>query len=160
VVARRRPAASPGRGGGEKAVEELIEGGLQVEVVQRIDASPATVFSYLVDPGKFSLWMGVGAELDPRPGGVVRIDVDGEHVASGKFVEVDPPHRVVMTWGWENQSAVPPGSTKVEITLTPDGTGTLLRLRHHGFPNVEEKRSHLAGWNLYTGNLAAMLNRP
>jgi hypothetical protein len=30
---------------------------------------------------------------------------------------------------------VPPGSTTVEITLTPDGDGTILRLRHLGLPN-------------------------
>src|SRR6266851_3473101 len=80
VGARHRPPRPPGRGGGEKPVEELIEGGLNLEVVQRIAASPATVFSYLVEPAKFNAWMGVGAELDPRPGGRVRIDVDGEHV--------------------------------------------------------------------------------
>ena len=129
-------------------------------MVQSIAASPATVFSYLVDPAKFSAWMGVGADLDPRPGGRVRIDVDGEHIAVGEFREVDPPHRVVMTWGWENNDAVPPGSTTVEITLTPDGSGTIFRLRHLGLPNEEERRSHLGGWNLYTGNLQALLNTP
>jgi uncharacterized protein YndB with AHSA1/START domain len=137
----------------------MIGGDRGVEVVQRIAASPTTVFSYLVDPSKFSLWMGVGAELDPRPGGRVRIDVDGEHVALGEFREVDPPHRFVMTWGWENSDAVPAGSTTVEITLTPEGAGTILRLRHLGLPNEKEKRSHNAGWKQYTGNLAALLNR-
>jgi uncharacterized protein YndB with AHSA1/START domain len=138
----------------------MITGDLNVEVVRRIAASQATVFSYLVEPAKFTAWMGVGAELDPRPGGRVRIDVDGEHVAVGEFVTVDPPHRVVMTWGWENNAAVPPGSTQVEITLTPDGSGTVLRLRHAGLPNEEERQSHLGGWNQYTGKLTALLNRP
>jgi uncharacterized protein YndB with AHSA1/START domain len=118
------------------------------------------VFTYLVEPSKFTAWMGVGAELDPRPGGRVRIDVDGEHIALGEFREVDPPHRVVLTWGWENNDAVPPGSSTVEITLTPDGGGTLLRLRHLGLPNEGEKQSHLGGWNQYTGNLTALLNSP
>ncbi len=136
----------------------MIEGGLNVEVVQRIAASPATVFSYLVEPAKFSAWMGVGAELDPRPGGRVRIDVDGEHFALGEFREVDAPHRVVMSWGWEKNDAVPPGSTIVEITLTPDGAGTILRLRHLGLPGEEEKRSHEGGWRQYIGKLAAVLN--
>ncbi len=104
--------------------------------------------------------MGVGAELDPRPGGRVRIDVDGEHIAIGEFREVDPPHRVVMTWGWENNSAVPPSSTTVEIPLTADGAATILRLRHLGLPGDEEKRSHQAGWKQYTAKLAAILNSP
>ena len=104
--------------------------------------------------------MGVGAELDPTPGGRVRIDVDGEHFALGEFREVDPPNRVVMTWGWERNDAVPPGSTTVEITLTPDGDGTILRLRHLGLPDDDQKRSHHAGWKQYTGKLAAILNSP
>lgn len=99
-------------------------------------------------------------ELDPRPGGRYRIDVDGEHIASGEYREVDPPHRVLMTWGWEASETVPPGSTMVEITLTPDGQGTVLRLRHTGLPNDEEIQSHNAGWNQYMSALAAQLHQP
>lgn len=138
----------------------MIGGRLDIDVVQRIAAAPATVFSYLVEPSKFAAWMGVGAELDPRPGGRVRIDVDGEHIAVGEFVEVEPPHRVVMTWGWENNDAVPPGSTTVEISLTPDGDGTVLHLRHRELPSDEQRQSHHAGWILYVGKLAAILNSP
>jgi len=138
----------------------MIKGGLNVEVVQRIAASPVTVFSFLVEPAKFTAWMGVGAEMDPRPGGRVRIDVDGEHFAVGEFVAVEPPWRLVMTWGWESNAAVPPGSTTVEITLTADGGDTVLRLRHLGLPSDQEKQSHQAGWNQYTGKLAAILNKP
>jgi len=64
------------------AADAALRGGAAaVEVTQRIGASPATVFSYLTESDKFSAWMGVGAELDPRPGGQYRIDVDGEHGA-------------------------------------------------------------------------------
>jgi uncharacterized protein YndB with AHSA1/START domain len=82
--------------------------------------------------------------------------VDGEHVAVGEYKELDPPYRVLMTWGWQDNDAVPPGSRVVEITLTPDGNGTLLRLRHTGLPTLPESRSHEGGWILYTGKLAAI----
>jgi uncharacterized protein YndB with AHSA1/START domain len=101
--------------------------------------------------------MGVGAQLDPKPGGQFRLDVDGEHFASGHYVEVDPPRRVVLTWGWEGSADVGPGSTTVEITLAPEGTGTLLRLRHTGLPSEEQRASHRDGWTRYAGNLAALL---
>jgi uncharacterized protein YndB with AHSA1/START domain len=104
--------------------------------------------------------MGIQAELDPRPGGRYRIDVDGEHVALGEFREVDPPRRVLMTWGWQGHGLVPPGSTMVEITLTPDGQGTLLRLRHAGLPTDQETKSHRDGWLLYTAKLAAVFALP
>jgi uncharacterized protein YndB with AHSA1/START domain len=125
-------------------------------VEQRIAAAPATVFSYLTDPDKFVMWMGAGAQLDPRPGGIVRIEVDGEHIATGEYREVDPPHRLVFTWGWETDAEVPPGSTTVEITLTAEGEGTLLRLRHSGLPTAEQRSAHQSGWVMYAGQLRAL----
>jgi uncharacterized protein YndB with AHSA1/START domain len=100
--------------------------------------------------------MGVGAELDARPGGRFRIDADGVHVALGEYLEVDPPHRLVMTWGWLDDESIPPGSTLVEITLTPEGAGTRLRLVHTGLPDEPAREIHGAGWNLYTTKLAAL----
>lgn len=117
------------------------------------------MFSYLTDPAKFVEWMGIGARLDPRPGGSFRIDVDGEHFATGQYVEVQPPHRLVLSWGWEGQDNIPPGSTRVEIELEADGADTILRLRHTGLPNEEQRASHLTGWSRYTGRLAAILPR-
>ena len=124
---------------------------------QRIAASPATVFSYLTDPEKFVLWMGARAQIDPRPGGVIRIEVDGEHVATGEYREVDPPHRIVFSWGWEASADVPPGSTTVEITLTAEGEGTVLRLRHMGLPTVEQSSSHRNGWVMYGARINGII---
>jgi uncharacterized protein YndB with AHSA1/START domain len=129
----------------------------EIELEQRIAASPSVVFSYLTDPEKFVLWMGIAAQIDPKPGGSFRIDVDGEHVVSGRYEEVDPPSRIVLSWGWEGSSDVPPSSTTVEITLTADGAATLLRLRHTGLPSEEQRSSHRQGWEQYTGRLTALL---
>jgi uncharacterized protein YndB with AHSA1/START domain len=124
-----------------------------IEITQRIEAPPEIVFAYLTDSARFSQWMGVGAELDPRPGGRYRIDVDGIHIAVGEYQQVDPPRRLVMTWGWDGHPTVPPGSTTVEITLTPEQGATVLRLRHLGLPSEEERRSHRDGWQQYTRHL-------
>jgi uncharacterized protein YndB with AHSA1/START domain len=126
-----------------------------IEISQRIEAPPEIVFAYLTDSRRFVSWMGVGAELDARPGGRYRIDVDGEHIASGEYRIVDPPRRLVMSWGWEGHPTVPPGSTTVEITLTPEHGATMLHLRHLGLPDESERRSHAEGWALYTSQLAA-----
>lgn len=134
----------------------MIKGGPAIEIAQRIAASPRTVFSYLTDPARFVKWMGARAELDPRPGGRFRLEVDGEHVASGEYREVDPPHRLVLSWGWESSDEVPPGSSTVEITLTADGEGTLLRLRHTGLPSEAQRDSHRAGWVMYASKLAGL----
>jgi uncharacterized protein YndB with AHSA1/START domain len=128
-----------------------------IEITQRIEAPPEIVFAYLTDSRRFATWMGVGAVLDPRPGGGYRIDVDGVHFASGEYQEVDPPRRLVMSWGLEGHPTVPPGSTTVEITLTPEEGATILRLRHLGLPDEGERRQHTEGWNLYTTRLAEVV---
>jgi len=130
-----------------------------LEVTQRIEASPEIVFAYLTDSQRFVAWMGVGAELDPRPGGRYRIDVDGVHIVSGEYQVVDPPRRLVMSWGWEGHPTVPPGSTSVEITLTPERDATILRLRHLGLPDEGERRLHTDGWTQYMSQLAAAARR-
>ena len=126
-----------------------------IEVSKLIDAPPEVVFAYLTDPQKFAEWMGVGAELDPRPGGAYRIVVSEKEAASGEYQVVEPPHRLVLTWGWERDPELPPGSTVVEITLTPRGEGTELVLRHSGLPNATRRDQHAGGWALYLGRLEA-----
>jgi uncharacterized protein YndB with AHSA1/START domain len=126
-----------------------------IELTQRIEASPEIVFAYLTDSQRFVAWMGVGAELDPRPGGRYRIDVDGVHIVSGEYQVVDPPRRLVMSWGWEGHPTVPPGSTTVEIILTPERDATILTLRHLGLPDEDERRLHTDGWTQYMSQLAA-----
>ena len=126
-----------------------------VEVERRIAARPETVFSYLTDPERFRRWQGIDAELDPRPGGLFRFKTTAHphYTASGQYVEVDPPTRIVFTWGWEpnddlaeGQHGLPPGSSTVEFLLVPDGDGTLLRLTHSGLPSEVACRFHAMGW--------------
>ena len=129
-----------------------------VEREVRIAARPETVFDFFVDPRKMLQWKGRKAELDPRPGGVYRVEISDEAVARGEYVEIEPPSRVVFTWGWEGQEsgvhAVPPGSSRVEVDLIPDGDGTLVRLRHLDLP-AESREIHGQGWDLYLGRLVA-----
>jgi uncharacterized protein YndB with AHSA1/START domain len=130
-----------------------------VEREVRIDARPETVFQFFVDPEKQVLWMGRRAELDPRPGGTYRVEISDQIIASGEFLELEAPSRVVYSFGWEGQQAgegehgVPPGSSRVEITVEPDGDGTLVRLRHFGLPE-EAREIHGQGWRLYLDRLA------
>lgn len=124
-----------------------------VEREVRIQARPETIFPFFTDPELFGRWSGV-ATLDPRPGGIFRSDVDGKNIARGEYVAVDPPHSVTFTWGWEAEdSPVPPGSSTVHITLTPDGEHTIVRLVHSDLPSRESVESHGVGWDHYLERL-------
>ena len=125
-----------------------------IEREVRINASPEDIFPFFIDAAKMVRWKGRSASLDPRPGGVYLVDMNGTNIARGEYVEVVPNSRVVFSWGWEGEdSAVPPGSSTVEITLTPDGDGTIVRLRHSGLPE-DQRDAHLEGWTHYMARLA------
>jgi uncharacterized protein YndB with AHSA1/START domain len=129
----------------------------QSDVLERelhIAARPEIVFAFFTDPAKMIRWMGKQATLDPRPGGICRIDIHG-YITRGEYLEVVPHSRVVFTWGWEDEGSTPrPGKSTVEISLTPDGVGTILRLRHLGL-NAEERTKHGLGWDQFLPALVA-----
>ena len=122
----------------------------------RIEARPETVFSFLIDPEKLLRWKGTECQLDPRPGGIYRCVVNAKNTARGEFVEVVPNRRVVITWGWEEPSHdLPPGASRVEFDLEPDGDGTLLRLTHSGLPTAAQLEQHTMGWTHFLPRLAS-----
>lgn len=127
------------------------------EAIERevlIAARPETIFPFFTDPAKLLKWKGIQADLEPRPGGLFRVDINGRDVVSGRYVEITPPSRVVFTWGWEGAaSPLPAGSTTVEITLTREAAGTRVRLRHSGLPTLELVRSHIEGWEHFLPRL-------
>ena len=118
-----------------------------------IAAPPEVVFPYFTDPARMVDWIGVAAVLDPRPGGTFRLE-QGRNVVVGEYLEVDPPRRVVFSWGYEGAAlTLAAGSTRVEVTLEPEGGGTRLVLLHHGLPGAL-RDPHAQGWEHYLGRLA------
>jgi uncharacterized protein YndB with AHSA1/START domain len=129
-----------------------------VEVERHIPADPETVFAYFTDSDRFRLWQGVDAELDPRPGGVFRVTMTGhsKQIVEGEYLEVDPPKRVVFTWGYRGNAGLLPGHSQVEVVLVPEGDETLLRVRHSGLPSDNACRFHVWGWDLSLDRLYAV----
>jgi uncharacterized protein YndB with AHSA1/START domain len=109
-----------------------------------IEAPPDVVFPYFTDPALATKWIAQSAELDPRPGGVFHIVVEG-NPARGVFVEVDPPRRVVFTWGIDGNEDLPPGTSTVEVDLVAEGDDTVVTLTHRDLPE-DYKASHKSGW--------------
>jgi uncharacterized protein YndB with AHSA1/START domain len=118
----------------------------------RVAAPPEEVFPYLTDAALVVRWMGEWADLEPHAGGRFALDVNGVPVR-GRYLAVEPPHRVVFSWGAAGNDAVPPGSTTVEITLRPDGDETVIELVHRDLPPDEVAR-HGVGWGHFLDRLA------
>jgi len=118
----------------------------------RIGAPAAAVFPYFTDPALMVQWIGEWADLRPEPGGTFALDINKTPVR-GEYVEIDPPRRLVFTWGVAGKDSLPPGSTTVEVVLTADGPETVVELFHHDLP-AEDFPGHLEGW---TGMLAKLV---
>jgi uncharacterized protein YndB with AHSA1/START domain len=119
-----------------------------------IDATPETIWPFLVEPDQHLRWLGTEVDIDPRPGGTYRVLVYGQHPSSGEYVEVAPFEKVVYTFGWDEPNhPIPPGSTTVEISLHPEGEKTRVRLVHRGLP-ADAVEDHTGGWDRYIERLA------
>jgi uncharacterized protein YndB with AHSA1/START domain len=130
-----------------------------VTLVRRIKAPPDIVFEAVTSAEGIANWWGPDAgpvlfsESDPRVGGCYRLRfrmVPGtEYECSGRFLVVDPPRRVVISWRWTDEE-VDPGESQVEMVLRPIDTGTELTFTHSRLHDEARQQSHEQGW---TGSL-------
>jgi uncharacterized protein YndB with AHSA1/START domain len=120
----------------------------------RIDAEPDFVYEYFTKPEALVRWMGDHAILDPRPGGRFTL-VFGDRTVEGQYAELDPPTRLVITWGRVGSTTFPPAASTLEIMLTPEAGGTRVSIVHTGLPASETPR-HALGWRHYLARLATV----
>ena len=125
----------------------------QVRATVHIDAPPERVWEYFTRPEALVLWMGEYARLEPEPGGEFTVDVKGAPVR-GRFLRLDPPRLLLISWGYAGSDRLGPGASTVEIRLTADGSGTRVDLEHRDLPPAEQP-GHVTGWAHYLARLAA-----
>jgi uncharacterized protein YndB with AHSA1/START domain len=125
-----------------------------IELRTWIAARPATVLAQITEPAGFAAWFGPGATIDPVAGGAFRVSYPGGQAAAGQVVELGPG-RVVLSWGLEGDLDLPPGSSRVELTMAPADGGTLVELRHSGLP-AGLAEGQAAGFTHHLAVLAAV----
>jgi uncharacterized protein YndB with AHSA1/START domain len=86
----------------------------------------------------------------------------GDEVAVWGVINVwEPPNRVAFSWktnpNWQDD-------TEVEITFTPEGSGTRVRLRHTGFERLGDRAeaahaSYAGGWGEVLGHYEEAVGR-
>ena len=120
-----------------------------------INASRERVFSAWTVPAQMKQWSapeGVAvqeAHVDLKVGGNYHIQMLGsegvEYNARGTYKEVDPPNRLVYTWGWDEKEH-DVGETLVTVEFNDLGDATEIVLTHELFPNAEARDDHDQGW--------------
>jgi len=125
-----------------------------LEVRRTIRAPQQRVFDAWTQAAQLKAWHAPGpltvslAEIDLRPGGSYRIHMrapDGnEHRVTGVYREVDPPNKVVYTWGWEGEHVVKDSVVTVEFLERGDATEVVLT--HAGIFDDTERANHEKGW--------------
>ncbi len=116
-----------------------------------IEAPPDVVFAHLTTADGMVAWMGQYADLEPSAGGTFTVDINGTPIR-GSYLEVDPPHRVVVSWGVAGSDDHPPGSSRVEFTLSARSGGTHVELAHTGLPD-SRTATHGTGWEHFLERL-------
>ncbi|RWX63230.1 ATPase [Mesorhizobium sp. M4B.F.Ca.ET.089.01.1.1] len=147
-----------------RAIADVSAGTILATVT--IAVPPERVFRAITAADQIPLWWGADDmyrttkhTADVRPGGAWRSEGKGAddrdfHV-QGEYVEVEPPHRLVMTWKapWDGDQV-----TTVTYTLEPVENGTRLTLRNEGFGARHGScRDHGSGWERVLGWLGQFL---
>ncbi len=126
-------------------------------VVERIfKAPPERVFRAWSDHKVLVKWWGTDdyqapdPQIDFRIGGAWRsamVGPNGEaHTVSGVYREIEPPKRLVMTWGWEQADGSRGHETVVEVNFEPAPGGTRVRLVQSLFETPKSRDGHDFGW--------------
>lgn len=116
-----------------------------------IHARQEVVFRYFTEPGAIIAWMGDEAFVSPQPGGQFLLRFDDRFV-EGRYLEIVPPHRLVIGWGRRGSSEFPPDISRLEVTLISEDTGTRVDIAHFGLP-IQERERHAQGWLHYMERL-------
>jgi uncharacterized protein YndB with AHSA1/START domain len=124
-----------------------------VRATVHIDAPPERVYAYFTRPEAIIAWMGDYAAIEAKPGGRFDLDIKGVPVR-GRFLDLDPPHRVTISWGYAGSEVLPPGASTVEVRLIADNGGTRVELEHRDLP-PGQRPGHVSGWGHYLARLQA-----
>jgi uncharacterized protein YndB with AHSA1/START domain len=129
--------------------------GRLLELAVSVDAEPSRVYRMFTEPDELKRWWGPrgfstpDATLDVRVGGRYRFSMrppDGEvfHL-SGEFLEIEPEHRLVFTFRWEEPHP-DDRTTTATVSFVRIGEATEVSLSQGEFATDERLELHRGGW--------------
>jgi uncharacterized protein YndB with AHSA1/START domain len=141
-----------------------------VRVTRTLRAPARDVFDAWTDAARLREWLNPGpgtlaqAEADPVVGGgfrFVKLTADGVDEVTGRYLVVEPPHRLVFTW----QSPASTGDAESRVTVTlralpaadPEGETTEMTILHERLPGAYYLEGARRAWTVMAGKLPAVL---
>jgi uncharacterized protein YndB with AHSA1/START domain len=152
----------------------VLEAGLlEVSLTRRIAAAPEFVFRAWIDAKHLAEWWGPKGftnpvcEVDPRVGGSIRIHMrapDGTvYPMTGRFVEIDRPHRLVFMTAALDGNGRPMFEVLNTVVFTAVDEGTEISLVARVTSTTPAAPQYLAGmsqgWSQSLDRLAALAVR-
>jgi uncharacterized protein YndB with AHSA1/START domain len=131
------------------------EPGYVLRIERTFAASAEEVFDAWTSPEVMRRWFHPGpdwetpeAEVDLRVGGKIRVVMrqpDGsEGGAGGEYVLIERPHRLAMTWTFDDH---PDNPQRIELTFSQSEGSTTVLMVNSGIATDERYGSQERGWN-------------
>jgi len=130
------------------------ESGHVARIERTFAASAADVFDAWTSPEVMRRWFHCApgwdtpaAEVDLRVGGRVRVVMrrpDGSEVeARGEYTLIDRPHRLVMTWTFDDD---PSNEQLIELSFSESGGSTTVLMVNSGISTDGRRQGQDWGW--------------
>jgi uncharacterized protein YndB with AHSA1/START domain len=130
------------------------ESGRALRIERTFAASAEDVFDAWTSPEVMRRWLHCApdwdtpqAEVDLRVGGTVRVVMrkpDGTEVhAQGEYTLIDRPHRLVMTWTFDDD---PANEQLIELSFSESEGSTTVLMVNSDISTDERRDAQDAGW--------------
>jgi uncharacterized protein YndB with AHSA1/START domain len=119
-----------------------------------IASDAVSIFGYLSDPQKLTLWFPDQAILEPHFGGKYHFRWNNQDgVWSGVVTEFVVANTLAFTWKPPNEET----ETQVQFRLYPQGGQTLVEVTHSGLASDDALDKAVKTWVFYLENLKSVI---